>query len=86
MESDKGAVPKKVTPTAGNDFEPVESRKSTIEKNPQYCQRARDNIWALDHHARIRVRNDAGELAFIDEEQKQVQRQQSIEAIEAYCE
>ena len=85
VEAGKGAVPKKVTPTASNDFKPVETAEAMVEKNPEYCQRAQDNIWILDHHARNRMRNDQGEMVFLDEDQKALQRQQSMDAIEAYC-
>ncbi len=70
----------------GNEFEQVDTRKETvIEKNPEYCQRARDNLNTLSKNGRIRLRNDQGEYRYIDEEEKEMQRQNAADAIDAYC-
>ena len=86
VEGDTGAVPKKVTPTVSNDFEPVETKKVTVEKNPEHCARARENLATLNSSARIRLRNDQGEYRYLDEEEKEAQRQQALDTIEVHCE
>jgi hypothetical protein len=86
VDADEGVVPLEVEPSASNDFEPVDSRKPKIEKNPEYCQRARDNLTSLDTSARIRIRNEQGEYRYIDEAEKQEQRVQAEAAVTAYCE
>lgn len=86
VEADSGAVPKKLTPTPSNDFEPVETREVLIEKNPEYCARAQENLYMLDKVARIRIRNDQGEYRYIDEEEKEIQRQNAMDAIALHCE
>ena len=86
VEPDEGAVPPKVTPSPGNQFEPVNTAKPAIEKNPEYCERARDNLAQLDTKARIRIRNEEGEVRFLTEEERGAERDKAISAIEAYCE
>ena len=85
VEADSGAVPKKLTPTPSNDFEPVETKEVMIEQNPEYCARARANLKTLETSARIRLRNEQGEYRYIDEEEKAIQRQQALDAIAAHC-
>lgn len=87
VEADQGAVPAEITPTAGNDFQQVDTGKGAeVEKNPEYCQRARNNLATLSQNGRIRLRNDQGEYVYIDEEQKEMQRRAATDAIDAYCE
>jgi len=86
VDPDEGAVPLQVKPTPSNDFEQVNTSKPSIEKNPEYCQRAKDNLQTLDTSARIRLRNDAGEYRYIDETEKQIQREQALETIALHCE
>ncbi len=86
VESDIGAVPKTVEPTASNSFEPVDSSRPQVEKNPEYCARAKENLNQLDSHARIRLRNEQGEVRFLSEEEKQAERRKALDAIETYCE
>lgn len=85
VDPNEGAVPLKVKPTPSNDFEQVNTKSSIVEKNPEYCQRARDNLRALDTSARIRLRNEQGEFRYIDEAEKQEQRKQALETITLHC-
>lgn len=86
VASEEGAVPLEVEPSASNDFQLVDSRAPVIEKNPEYCQRARDNLQALATSASIRIRNEEGEYRYINEEEKLSQRKRAEESITAYCE
>ena len=86
VDQDEGAVPLEVKPTPSNDFEQVQTNKPRIEKNPEYCQRARDNLQTLDTTARIRLRNDQGEYRYIDEAEKEEQRDQARATIALHCE
>lgn len=83
---DEGVVPAEVTPKVGNEFQQIDKAKKEAEKNPEYCQRARDNLATLDSAARIRLRNEQGELRYIDEEEKEEQRKRARETIELHCE
>jgi hypothetical protein len=87
VEAEQGAVPAEISPRVGNDFEQVDTRQETeIEKNPEYCQRARDNLATLSKNGRIRLRNDQGEHRYINEEEKEIQRKNAADAVDAYCE
>lgn len=85
VEGQQGAVPADLSPTVSNEFEPVPQIEQAPKKNPEYCQRARDNLMAL-RSARVRLRNDQGEYYYLDEEQKEAERIEARAAIEAYCE
>ena len=85
VDAEQGVVPAEVEPRVGNDFKQADTKESRIEKNPEYCQRARDNLYLLDRVARIRLRNDQGEYRYIDEEEKDIQRQNAIDAIAVHC-
>ena len=86
VDGEVGAVPPEVEPTVGNEFEQVNKSKKEPVKNPEYCQRARDNLATLNSAARIRLRNEQGELRYIDEEEKEEQRKRAQETIERHCE
>jgi len=86
VDEEEGAVPKVVEPTPTNDFEPVNTAQRAVEPNPEYCARARDNLAQLDTKARIRVRNEAGEVRFLTEDERAGERDKAIGAIETYCE
>ncbi len=86
VDASEGAVPAEVEPSVSNEFEPEERTQPAIKKNPEYCQRARDNLETLDTRARIRVRNEKGEFTYIDEQEKERRREEAREAIDIYCE
>ncbi|MDZ7782635.1 MAG: DUF4124 domain-containing protein [Halioglobus sp.] len=87
VDAGQGAVPREVEPRVGNEFEPVDKAAQEPKKNPEFCQRARDNLEALNTRPRLRVRDDeTGEYKFLNEEEKEQRRQQAREAIEFYCE
>jgi hypothetical protein len=86
VDGDEGAVPLKVNPSPGNEFEPVETATPKIEKNPEYCQRAQENLTALDSKVRIQMRNEQGEVYFLTEEERNVQRQKALDTIKVHCE
>ena len=83
--AEEGAVPLEVKPRVGTEFEVVNTGKVGIEKNPEYCQRARNNLQTLNSSARIRLRNDQGEFRYIDEEEKNEQRERALETVRVHC-
>ena len=85
VDAEEGAVPATTEPTVSNDFEPVNTSKTTTKKNPEQCQRARENLQTLNTKARIQVRNDQGELRPLSEEEKEIQRQQAMDVIAVHC-
>jgi hypothetical protein len=86
VDADEGAVPLKVKPTPSNDFEPENTEKPASTKNPEYCAIAQENLKQLDTSARIRLRNEQGEIRYLNEEEKAVERQKALSGIETFCE
>lgn len=86
VEADEGAVPLEVEPRAGNDFEQAQEEAKASRKNPEFCARAKDNLQQLQTRARIRQRNDQGEVYYLTEEDKAAERQKAMDAIEEFCE
>jgi hypothetical protein len=85
VDAEEGAVPAKVEPTVGNDFEQIDSKPEEIEKNPEYCKRAQDNLATLNAAPRIRVRNEKGEHRYLNDEEKETERIKAQEAINTHC-
>ena len=87
VDAEEGAVPAVTKPSVGNEFERMDTEQiQVVEKNPEYCQRAQENLATLTTAARIRVRNDQGEYHFLDEEEKEARRQDARAGISTYCE
>jgi hypothetical protein len=84
--SDEGAVPLKVKPSADNDFQQVDTSKPKIEKNSEFCDRAKENLAALDSNIRIQMRNDKGEVHYLSAEEREVERKKALDTIKANCE
>jgi hypothetical protein len=85
VEADEGAVPPELEPTPGNEFEQVDTAPSDVEKNPEFCQRARANLETLDKDIRIRMRDENGEYFYLTDEQKAEQRRNAEAAIAEHC-
>lgn len=89
VQPGKGAVPPEVNPRPGNEFEQVDSRQARFEapeKNPERCKQARDNLETLNGYARINIRDEeTGELRYISEEEKDVQRRKAQDIIRVHC-
>ena len=88
VNSAEGVVPAEVEPSTDNKLEQGDTGppEYKIEKNAEYCTRARDNLETLNTVARIRLRNNEGEYHYLSEEEKEVRRAESRDQVEAYCE
>jgi hypothetical protein len=86
VDAEEGAVPLEVKPSPDNEFEAVDSSPPKIEKNPEYCKRAQENLETLDLKVRIQMRNEQGEVYFLTEEERDVQRQKALDSIKVNCE
>ena len=86
VNSAEGAVPPKVEPTPSNDFEPENAAEPVSLKNPEYCAIAQENLKQLNTSARIRLRNEQGEIRYLNEEEKAVEREKALSGIETFCE
>jgi len=86
VSADEGAVPAEVVPRPGNEFDQVdEAQMGRSKKNPEFCQTARNNLATLNKPGRIRLRNDQGELRYLDEEQIAAERAKAEESIRQFC-
>ncbi len=85
VDADEGAVPAEITPRPGNEFEAVNANPPKIEKNPEFCQRAQENLTALDSNVRIQMRNEQGEIRFLTMEERDIQRQKALDSIKVNC-
>ena len=86
VQAGRGAVPADLEPKVGNEFEPAPVVEKPIPKNPEYCQRAQDNLWRYENAARVRLRNDQGEVYYVGPEEREARRQDALKAIDVYCE
>jgi len=85
VDSKEGAVPLEVNSSAGNDAKKVAAKTPATQKNPEYCAAARNNLLQIDSHARIQLRDDQGEVRYLSEEEKAVEKQKALAAIKAFC-
>jgi len=85
VEAEEGAVPAEIKPSAGNKFDQIDTANQKIDKNPEYCARARQNIESLNTHARIRIRNEQGEYHWLTQEEKDAQREEAEATISIHC-
>ena len=68
------------------DTEKAGDRVTRVEKDPEICRTARDNLQTLDTFARIRTKDEDGEYYYLSEEEKEAQREQARELIRVHCE
>lgn len=86
VDSSEGAVPAKTSPSVDNPFNPVDTAKPKApEKNAEYCRRAQENLVALDSKARIRMKNNQGEVYILTEEDKEEKRTEARSVIASQC-
>lgn len=85
VDGDQGAVPLDVEPSVSNTFDPVDTNRTIVEKNPEFCQRAQDNIDALDSGVQIQMRDKDGELRAITEDERAIQRQKAMDTMAVHC-
>ena len=89
VDAEESVTPPKATTTPGTNTEPANqeaTEKLVTLKNPEYCAIARENLKQLDTSARIRLRNEQGEIRYLNEEEKAVEREKALSGIESFCE
>lgn len=86
VSGEQGAVPLEVESRVGNEFESVdENLDAQVKKNPQLCQRARDNLNALAEPESVRMRNDQGEVRALTAKDIETQRTLAQAQADLYC-
>jgi hypothetical protein len=87
VSAEEGAVPLETSPRVGNEFFQIDpDAASRNQKNPVYCEQARQNLEALTTSLQVNVRNDDGEVRPLTAEQMEVERNRARGQIEKYCE
>lgn len=87
VPGDQGAVPREVVPSSGNDFEPVaRDPDAKAHNSPEICATARKNLEMLNSSARIRVRDDQGEVKYLSAEEREAKREENLSLIDRHCE
>lgn len=64
----------------------ADGKNVEIEKNPQLCAQARDNIFKLETFPRMRVTDDDGTVRFMTDEERAQQLATAKEVAAANCE
>ena len=85
VSGEQGAVPPETTPRVGNEFTPVDTKPDEVCPYPEYCQRARENLSALESGAEISMRNEQGEPRTLTADEVAAQISKAREAIRRYC-
>ncbi len=71
---------------AGAQGAPSQSAKgSNMARDPELCDRARDNYFKIENFPRIRVTDPDGTVRFMTEEEIRQQLELAKEAIETHC-
>lgn len=86
VDGEAGAVPLQVEPTVSNNFDAVDTNETLIEKNPEFCQRAKDNLEALNSDVQIQMRDRNGELRAITDEEREIQKKKAMDTMAVHCE
>ncbi|WP_304707673.1 DUF4124 domain-containing protein [Haliea sp. E1-2-M8] len=87
VPGERGAVPAEVKPRVGNEFKPEPRRtEATSFKNPEICASARKNLNTLKTHARLQVRDNQGDMAYISDEERLRLMNEAQSLIDQYCE
>ena len=63
----------------------VAQQQVKIKKNPAYCDQARANMDTLDSKARVRIRDANGEISYLTDEEKDIQRRKAKDMIAVHC-
>ena len=80
--------PAETTASSPNSAPPAASdgnREVVIEKRPELCEQAKDNIFKLETFPRMRVTGDDGEVRFMTDEERASQLATAKKVAESNC-
>ena len=80
---DDGAAVDSPSPVPSHSI--AEREAADAEPLPALCEQARDNIFKLETFPRMRMRDDSGEVRFIDEAEREQELAIAYEARDANC-
>jgi hypothetical protein len=83
----EGAAPLEGDSTVGTEnTQQASAEAGRYEKDPELCQIARTNLDSLTNSAKVKTRNELGEVRYLSPEEMEVQRQTAQAQIGVYCE
>jgi hypothetical protein len=85
VSGEEGAVPLETDPSPSNQFDQVKKTGSNTRKNPELCQRAKNNLEALTSSDQVNVRNNQGEVRMLSPEEMKIERQTARAQVSVYC-
>jgi hypothetical protein len=86
VEAEEGVVPLETEPTVGNEFKQIKKKPDTsTEPNPILCERAQKDLETLTSSDEVAVRNEQGEVRYLDDEEIEVERFRAQKTIERNC-
>jgi hypothetical protein len=74
------ALPKPAPPATT-----LAEEQTKIKKNPAYCDQAKANLDTLNSSARVRIRATDGEIRYLSEEEKDIQRRKAKDMMAVHC-
>jgi hypothetical protein len=85
VSGEEGAVPLETDPSPSNQFDQVKKTESNTRKNPELCQRAKNNLEALTSSDQVKVRNNQGEVRMLSPAEMEIERQTARAQESVYC-
>lgn len=72
------------TPDTESDTQTAATDPAKL-KDPERCQNARDNLEVLSNNAKVRMRNESGDIHYLTEEEKAEKSREFQKAIDESC-
>lgn len=86
VSGEQEPVPREIEPRVDKEFEQVPREpQADAGKNPETCNIARKNLETLNTFARVRVRDDQGDIQYLSDEEKAAQRNEAEALIRQHC-
>ncbi|MDH4042468.1 MAG: DUF4124 domain-containing protein [Gammaproteobacteria bacterium] len=86
--TDDGNMKPAETPSRGEapEIGQAPMQRIVVEKNPEACALAKQNLETLNTHARIRIPDDEGNYRYLSEDEKTAERAKAEATIKQNCE
>ena len=86
VKAEEGVVPLETEPTVGNEFKQIKKNPDDpAEQNPILCERAQKDLETLTTSEEVAVRNEQGEVRYLDDQEIEVERFRAQKMIERHC-
>ena len=59
--------------------------RAKVEKNPEFCRQARENLATLEVAPRVRLRGEDGEYRYLTDEEREEQERKARDTIAVHC-